>query len=1091
MKIINSIGKFLVVALILMAPKVSFSYCWSSGGGDGTAWLSGQITAGGSGVADVNVYLQPESWLSGYMYVYESACTDSSGNFYFKNETNPANNCYTTYTYYDTSYTYCNWRSAACYEQCYNDDANGYYSGMSVSLEGYKLVATPSWGSALSESYGNCEVTDIDIDFDGSQTKNCALAEKNIIIRIRVQDGSGNAVTSGLSAYVSGSTYSYKEIDSSFKDVYVSAGTYYVGAYCTYWENCSYACISNTTVTVDDDDVIETVTLTAKANDSTVTGTISGSDGALLGNAYVSIGNYDYSGSSSTACYAYGWDQTDSSGSYSVNLPAGNYTMWVSPPWNGTSGGNYASKQESVTLTADETLTKDVELLVKGANISGSVTDSNGDPISGVWVNIWTYSDEYNDWGSGQTDAVGAFTIGAITGAKYNVQAWYWDNSYNSNESSISNCSSEGMVTAQAPATDVNFTFASLDHTVTFTLVDADGNVVSSVYGGGSIRPSETSTNEYWCGTWVSFDGGSVTKKFKSATSYIIDPYTWGSTAYDPSETSVPFTTGASGESSHVNVSMIPVDATISGNFVDFDDNIITPDSTYISVYASRDTLWRSCQATSSSYTCDVSAGRWCRGYWLDWNSGYASQSGATNCVDVTAGANISSDLTFLRTAYINVTVKNNAGEALRWVWVEASPNSAAVHGANAETRMYWNNGCSTNAEGICTITIGAPSNGMTYYINAYRPWSEMNNENLTLPQEVSVVAVAGETVDASQLTFRVLDGELAITATVADEALANINTNITYANPVINATASLSEDIVTEAYISCFSDMSGYAEATTDASGSATVKCASGDVWHCIGINQLGNNLYISEAAETNCVPLAQGPTAVTIKLNFVATIPDAVSQTWDAGNANTITLSDGFSFSTPASALGDAGNNVSCTVQPDPIMPYQSVSRLTCPYGYDTSCTDAEGSAITQFNSDVTICLPWCGTQAELLGLTSADVRLSYRDTATDSYIYLTNVTVDEESNLVCGKTNHLTEFAIVGNGNLDAVDGDSEDAEEEAERTGEEASGEDTGDGGAAATGAAGCGCQVSAGPLQIELWWWIAITILSFVAIRKRC
>ena len=167
---------------------------------------------------------------------------------------------------------------------------------------------------------------------------------------------------------------------------------------------------------------------------------------------------------------------------------------------------------------------------------------------------------------------------------------------------------------------------------------------------------------------------------------------------------------------------------------------------------------------------------------------------------------------------------------------------------------------------------------------------------------------------------------------------------------------------------------------------------------------------------------------------------------------------------------------------MQPDPILPYQAGKRPTCFYGYDISCTDANGSAITQFNADVTICMPLCDAQLTNLGLASTDLSLTYRDTSTDSYITLTSVTIDDTNNLVCGKTNHLTEFVIVGNGNLTGVDGDTEDATEEAERTGEEPTGEE----GVTSSASGGCGCRMDGADENNAGYFAILIIAVGFVA-----
>ncbi|MBI4126025.1 MAG: carboxypeptidase regulatory-like domain-containing protein [Deltaproteobacteria bacterium] len=1067
--------------LILFFPTESYATCWSSTGGNGNAWLEVTVSAGGSPVQDVNVSLQPVSWSSGSSSVYESACTDSNGVARFRTVQSQSSDCYSTY-YYGT---YANYRAAHCYEYYIENESS--YSAYSLDLTDYKVVAYPPYNSTIAERYGNGNSDEFDIDFDGSLSQSIVLPEKDIIVRVRVTDDAGSAVTSGLTMYVSGPNYTSKEIASSFTDVYVVSGTHYIGAWCTNYQSCSYGCISYRTITADEDDAIVEVNLTAKRNSATISGVVSGSDGALLENASVSLGNYDGS-SSADSCYAWGYDQADSSGYYSISIPPGNYTTWTYPPYTGGST-SYASSSESVTLAADTATTKNFTLQSKDSSLSFTAVDNGGNAVANAWCNAWTYSDGNNDWGYCQTGSAGTCSISALSGLRYNTSCSYWDSTNWMNQT-ISNFSNEGMQTIEAPGS-ASFTFALWDHTVNFCLVDENGNGLSDIHGGGSIRPASSDDDDYWYGTWISFDGGSCTsRRLASSTTYEIEPYIWGNLSYDPLEATTDFTSGESGGSTAVNITMIPIDATVTGSYIDDEGNALDLDTTYISVHARKGSIWRQCEASASSYTCRLSAGRWCFGYWHS-GSGYASLSpgSSSSCLDITAGGTQASDLTFLRTASINVTVQDNQGSAVRWVWIEASAFSAADRTSDADRRRYDSNGCSTNNDGQCTITVGAATAGTTYYLKAYRPWSEMNEQNLTLPEEISVSVTPGGSVDAATLLFRRFDGELAISVVSAEAASLNISKGIPLPHPVINAQESLAESIVGEVWISAYSELGGYSEVTTDGEGHATLKCVSGDVWNVFGVNLIGSNLYLSEAAEVTCVPVeTEGATAVNITMNLAGTVPESLTQTWDAGVANTLTLTDNFSLQCPALALGDSGEEVTCTVQPDPFLPYQSGNRPTAQHGYDITCNDAEGAAITSLNGNCDLCLPINTTQLANLGIEAEDQDLCYRDTATDAYLCLTGCTIDTTRGTMCCQTNHFTEFTLVGNGNLSGVDGDTEDAAEEAERTGETMTGE------VGASSAAGsCGCRIdAAGHFQVLdlMIWLLALVPAVFVRVASQ-
>lgn len=1064
------------VLLFLWAPKVQAT-CVSSVGGDGSVWLTGTITAGGSPAAGIGVTIESSQWGSTDSYHgYERACTDANGQFFFRVESNAAANC----TYPDSPSS-CNRRSFHCDQYCHENDAVAGYRTAAFSLTGYKIRATPEWGSELAGSYSSCESSELTVNLNSSQTVNCALSPRDKTIRVSVVDELGRAVTSGLNISVNGASYATQELAASSLDFAVSQGTYSVNASCRDWSHCTYPCVSSSNVVIAADSTVTQVTLTAQSSSATVSGLVSGSDGVSLGGVYINMSSYSMMGGTSGAssCPAHGEATTASDGSYSLNILPGTYTMWYSPP-SGTGGGAssspYAGLEATVTLVAFESLTKNATLVRKDSSISGRVVDSDGDGIAGVWVNAWTYDDEVHDWASDETESDGSFVLPAIAGAKYNIDAWFGHATQpDSAFSELANCSNEGMQTKTAPQEDVIFTFNRLSNTVNFQLVNSEGATLSTyVYANIRLSTAENDMSSYhMCGGSLFFEGGRASKKLAANSSYILEANTGGAADYDPQSTQVTFDTGESGTTSVVEIVMIPVDATITGQYIDEEDKLLTPESRFIEVQASRGGLWRSCTSSSSSFTCNVSAGRWCLGYWVDWNSPYTSTSPAASasCLTIPAGGNVSHNLLLLRTGTIRVKVLGKDNSPKKWVRVNASPTSASQQGADESTRHYWNNGCFTDDTGECEIRLGAASGGTTYYLNAYRPWGEMKSENITLPEEVSVVTLPGDTVIAPTLVFRELDGELSVTVTLSDEADTNAS----------------SSDVVSSAFVSCFSELAGYAEATTDTSGLATVKCASGDDWSCVAINQLNNELFISEMEEISCVPVADhGATLLTLKLNDAGTIPDAVSQNWDAGSAHTVGLPDGASVYFPGRCLGDVEETVSCTVQPDPILPYHASARPTCFYGYDITCRSSTGAALTQLTSEATICLPLCDEQLSLLDLTGSDVRLAFRDTATDAYLNLENVTVDDENDLVCGQTNHLTEFTLIGPGAIQGVDGDSEDALEEQERTGEE-SGVTTG-------ASSGCGCNFTASSGSsrdqlLSLFLGLSLLILLRVSFKK--
>ena len=1044
------------VLFLFSVPEGHADYCWSSQGGNGSSWMEVTVTAGGTVAKDIQVSLEASNWQCGYGYAYETQCTDKNGVARFKKQSSPSTECYSTYSYGGSSYTYCNWKSAHCYQECYESENNSY-SGcghQSFSKEGYRVRATPAWGSKLNDRFGQTSVDDIDIDFSNLQAHAISLEEKSNILRVRIQDDSGAAVASGLTLYVSGNSYysNSESLGASFRDFYVVPGTYYVSAWCTNWQLCDYSCITSQNITIEKGDAIKEVIIYAKKNNSVMRGVVIGSDGIPLKDAYVSMNSYS---SSANSCYSYGYDQANSDGQYVIRVPAGNYTVWVSPPYNydsssGSSTTPYASQQFSITLEASQSLAKNIVLERKDSFVAGFVKDGYGAGLNHSYVSGWRYEEGQNDWFSASSNADGSYRAQALKG-RYNMSAYYWDSSDYRN-SRISNCSNEGMVTIQAPASAVNFTFSVLDHNLKIVPIDEQGNTVSDFHGGASIR-HQTEGEYNWCSRWVCLDGsGCGTTSIESNSKLKAEVYSWGmGSGYDPVKTSINFTTGGVDGLTVLEIPVSKVDSKITGSIVDLAGNKVRGINTCYSIYATRDNLWRYCSfsASESTYECKVSSGKWCVNYRGDWYSGYGtfSPGAMTKCIDVPAGGTQTVDLVVLKAAYINVTAKDNQGKAVR-TWVEASPTSAGDENSTGEQWKYYNRGCYTDTNGKCQIGIGSNDTGVTYYLTAYRSWYDLQNDDITLPEEIPVTVKSGETVDASPLIFRKFDGILAIQAVIGSAATKTAK-GLMKANPVINSDKSLNEEILEGVWVSCSSSLGGYSEVSTDADGKAELKCVSGDEWNCVGVNQVGSDLYISENAAATCVPLPE-KTTVSIKMNLATTTPPTITQSWNAADSNSIKLSDNFSVSWPAASLADSGE-VTCTIAADPFVAYQSNKRAACMYGHDVTCKDADGNAITQLKSAVTICTPLCEDQLENIDLDSKDLQFAYFDTATGSYRNLDEVTINADEKLVCGKSDHFTEFVLVGNGNKNGLDGDKENAEEESDRTGEVGSGSGVGGGG----------------------------------------
>ena len=157
-------------------------------------------------------------------------------------------------------------------------------------------------------------------------------------------------------------------------------------------------------------------------------------------------------------------DSTAACGGYELIVPAGTYTVTVSPP------SNYASPPpQSVTVPPDRLW---LNFTLSGAPptnlplIAGVVRDYDGSPLQGVYVS----ASGSNDYDSATTDASGAYQLRVQPGT-YRV---------NASKSSYP-APPEQTVTVPPDRTDVNFTFP-VRYTIRGHVRDGGGHPLASAY---------------------------------------------------------------------------------------------------------------------------------------------------------------------------------------------------------------------------------------------------------------------------------------------------------------------------------------------------------------------------------------------------------------------------------------------------------------------------------------------------------------------------------------------------------------------------------------------------------------------------------
>lgn len=304
-----------------------------------------------------------------------------------------------------------------------------------------------------------------------------------------------------------------------------------------------------------------------------ITGWVSSSGGTALANVMVEARNEQNSPIAFTS--------TDSVGSYRFfNLAPGNYRLFFftaqnegyMPLWyvNGSDFNSATPVQVSSLVTTENVNV----IMMKGGTISGLVTNTSGQPLSGITV-YYGKAESYGPWPSVSTGADGTYSINGLTSGNYLVQfdgqslgypSSYYNNSLTldgaqqiaiAGEAVVSNINAvlnQGAVIS-GRATDLNNNGIS---NIYVTLFDEQMNFINSVNTGSNGNYS-----------FNNLQPGSYKVRFQGNGSPYIEQ--WYNNATDFAS-ALPVTVITSSVNNGIDAKMI-VGGAISGKVTDQNNN--------------------------------------------------------------------------------------------------------------------------------------------------------------------------------------------------------------------------------------------------------------------------------------------------------------------------------------------------------------------------------------------------------------------------------------------------------------------------------------------------------------------------------------
>jgi len=375
-----------------------------------------------------------------------------------------------------------------------------------------------------------------------------------------------------------------------------------------------YTLASIPLVPVGSGQTVNDVDITFLPNDATVTGAVREQDGTPIPGAQVALRD-------ATSGWWLSREVTsDASGAYTLGVPAGTWrinawrTNYLQPP------------DQQITISAGQTLTKDLYLSALRSRIAGRVLDQNDDPVPHAWV--WAWHPKYQQGNGVYADASGNYELPVYAGV-WNIHAEHPPDYTNVSDRSV-------MVTE-------NEVLSGIDLRLNRATAVVQGTVRLGSYSGPPIAvPADTRMDSRERNEWIHYHTIGNTGFYTSGvTAGQWDAYVHleGYTCQEAR----PFTV-ADGGTASVDLVLLPNTAIISGKITDqYGFPVPSADVSVQDPVSGREMIpWSLGWADSTGrYTVGVAAGHW---RVCTWRDGYDSPA----CPEITIAAGETRVLNFV-----------------------------------------------------------------------------------------------------------------------------------------------------------------------------------------------------------------------------------------------------------------------------------------------------------------------------------------------------------------------------------------------------------------------------------------------------------
>ncbi len=858
-------------------------------------------------------------------------------------------------------------------------DQNGQYAIGSLTTGSYNFSV---YGPYNEDGifYFAPDVSSISISDTSATTKNASFLATPKTLQIKVEDGSGTAITDAYVSIWSRNGNGWAQTKNNTNGVYKinvpKNRTFGFSVYPQNWPSTWQSCGSyNEEVTTANTDTAETVSKTFKVSslNATVKGKIERSDDSTPKRWSVSV-----SFQSSGGCWASA-DFPDDTGNFSAKVVSGETitaTGWVSSDLNESfpTVSNF-----SVQANQEHNLGV-IKLKKRDKKLAVTVVDKNGDPVNKANVYAWKTGGSY-EYANGTTGSDGNAELFLSPGS-WNVSAgpeYRWNGSNNEYDY-VSNWKSQLISFSESDTTKtIKFIFQKVTSTINVTVTDEAGSVLNL---SGSLSANDGS--QEWSNIWSQLNSGKGKLRVPRGT-WSVNASIWDETYSSPNPVDI---TIGDNETKEIKPKALINDSTISGKIYteDEDGNRTLLKNTWLSIYANKKnsySSWRSASVNQEegTYSIKVSSGDWRLGYWF-YNNNYMSGYGNEVDVSVKSGETKTQDI-ILRKANYTISVKalDPDGKALMGAWITADTRNPKER---TEAGTWYSTGTSTNNQGEGTIQVSAN----TYWISGSM-WSGYISPER---QEVKVNK---------------------------DNPTASVTLQFGRSDATISGTVKL-DDKGTKSFVNAVSEKGRYAETNSSNEGHYILNVSKDDTWVVKAVKKDGATLYRSDK---NRVDLT-GKTTGIVNLDLVKEtikLPEGTTSTFNASQSTTVKIKNGnvdeVIITVPTGTLSSDNEQITVTADVTEEVTDTSTSEPVFDYGYDINANGSQSGTISQLKDNVTVTVNYSANEQAIQDEgTEEDLVVARFNNEKGEWEQLQGCATNKDDNTITCQNNHFTKFAVV---------------------------------------------------------------------------